>query len=79
MSNSNNDWYSIVNTMRGDAGLSLQKLSLSMGKSHSYANSALFNYSHGGAPSADVLAQFAKACGYELHLTGHGRDFLIRP
>lgn len=79
MANSSNDWETIVRTMMRDAGMSHRKISVAMGKSPTYMGAMLRNYREGAAPSADILAGMAHACGFEVHVTGHGRDMLIRP
>lgn len=74
-----NDWTSIIKSMAESAGLSQRQLSARMGRAPTYVSACARNYDKGQDPKVGTLMEMAAACGYELHLTGHGRDFLIRP
>lgn len=79
MANSPNEWDVILKAMMRGGGQSYRGLSARLGKSATYVNGLMHNYRNGNAPSADILADIAAGCGYEVHVIGHGQDFLIRP
>lgn len=73
-----NDWPGIIRTMLADGGASHREVSRRMGKVPSYVSATLNACEHGTVPSSEVLAGMAEACGYELHVIGHGRDMRVR-
>lgn len=73
---SGNDWREIIKGMMDDGGMSYHGLSRALGKADSYMSGYLYSVKE---PRASTLAAIAGACGYELHLTGHGKDIRIEP
>lgn len=76
---SDNDWPTILKAMLHDSGETYRSIGQKMGRSESYMGGVISNCTRGSVPSAEVLAMIAEACGYEVHVTGHDRDFRIRP
>ena len=52
-----------VKEAAGNAGISLYRVSLDMGKSRQYVNSVI---TRGSTPQADTLARMLDVCGYKL-------------
>lgn len=73
-----NDWPSVLKGMIGSSGKTYRAISAELGKASSYVGATVTHAANGSVPSAQVLADIAEACGYELHLTGHDRDIRIR-
>lgn len=65
-----------IRHMVGGSGLSSREVSRDMGRSPRY----LINlYKQGNNPSASIMAEISKACGYDMRLVGHGQTIHIRP
>lgn len=64
----------LVTRMVDKSGLSRFDVSMKMGKSKTFIS----NYATTGRiPSAALLAEVARACGYEVHIIGHGEDITV--
>lgn len=59
----------LVKNMIEKSGRSAAEISRDIGRSSNYISSMVYNMT---VPRADLLADIAHACGYELQLVGHG-------
>ena len=63
-----------IRHMADKSGISRRGLSAALDRSDGYVQAYLYG---SRSPGADVLAQWAHACGYSLCLVGHGETLTI--
>ena len=63
-----------IRHMADKSGISRRGLSAALDRSDGYVQAYLYG---GRSPGADVLAQWAQACGYRLCIMGHGETLTI--
>lgn len=65
-----------INQMVRESGISTRELSRRMGRGDRYITNVLQQTK---SPGASIMAEIAKACGYDMRLVGHGQTIHIRP
>jgi transcriptional regulator with XRE-family HTH domain len=65
-----------INQMVRESGMTTKEVSLKMGRFGRYLDDV---EKRGTNPSASIMAEIAKACGYDMRLVGHGQTIHIRP
>lgn len=64
----------LIRVMVDLAGKTARQVSREIGRSDSYITSVIYN---SAPPNTELLVEIARACGFELTLTGHGHTFEI--
>ena len=66
----------LIRHMCEKCGMSMRAVSVKMGKAPTFLSSTL---ARGGGVGAETLSEVARACGYELHVSGHGETVAVDP